>query len=254
LFIIHRVDQLVRALLAFVLLSGMGMPHGMAAGAMFTWTCLVPENDSRPRDVRAEDEFSSNQTVVSMNQTEKVFHGQLEWRCAKIKDLLSISAPFCEFDFDAVKPQYLTAREKSILREYLSRGGFILLAEDGYPYTQEEFLKVRNWPVIDFFLKELPALDPGFKVEKLTDKHPIYHQYYDTKILPAEIHEFALDPYLPDLQLLSYRGHPCAFVYANYFCDHDSWVTAERPYPVMATLTPEDYALDVNLYLYVTSH
>ncbi len=192
--------------------------------------------------------------VDSMNKTEKVFHGQLNWQTAKINDLLSISAPFCELDFDMVKPFYLTTREKMILKEFLGRGGFLLLAEDAYPYTDEEILKVHSWPVIDFITKVLPAQNPDFQIVKVTNAHPILHQFYQTKMLDAEIHEFKINPYLPDFQLLTYRGHPCAFIYANYTCDDkdDRWVTEERPFSSL--IMPEDYAFNVNLYIYVTSH
>jgi len=220
----------------------------------YTWTTVVPENDKRAADMREFDESITSRAVTAMNRTEPVFHQQLTWQRVPLSHLLSVSAPFCELDFDAVKPMVLTAREKTVLREFFIRGGFLILSEDAYLYTREEIKSVKNWPAIDFVTKDLPASDPNFTVEKITEKHPIYHQYYSTKIPQAERNELKANPKLPDFTLVSYRGHPCAFVYANYFCDDEKWVPLVWPFPTDTELVPEDYALNVNLYIYVTMH
>lgn len=245
-----------RLVLLTLLLGGTLPMPGWAEQPSYTWTVLAPEKDSRPQDVREFDEIQSKTTVRDMNATDEVFHHRLTWQKVPIKDLLSASAPFCEFDFDAVKPQTLTAKEKTILREYLSRGGFILLSQDVYPYTREEYWPVKSWPVIDFFTKELPAADTDFKVERITEKHPIFHEYYKTRIVEPEKLELQENPNCPDFTLITYRGRPCIFIYGTYVCDGVQWITLPRPFGVLFTVSTyaEDNALDVNLYIYASMH
>jgi len=238
----------------FVLTILFWMVAARAGTPSYTWTTVVPENDTRAVDMREFDESITSRTVMAMNRAEPVFHQQLTWQRVKLSRLLSVSAPFCELDFDAMKPVILTAREKTVLKEFFIRGGFLILSEDVYPYTREEIRSIKKWPAIDFVTKDLPASDPNFTVEKITEKHAIYHQYYSTKIPQAERNELKANPNLPDFTLVSYRGHPCAFVYANYFCDDEQWIQQERPFPTDSELVPEDYALNVNLYIYVTMH
>ena len=227
---------------------------GRADLPAYTWTFLTTEKDSRPADVHECDEALSRKTVEDMNITEKVFHGNLTWRKMNLSRLLSASAPFCELDVDPAQPSALTSREAVILKEYLERGGFLLLSEDAYPYTLDQIATFTKWPIIDFVTRHLPAIDSNFTAEKLTEKHPLYHSFYKTKIPLAEKRALRDMPNLPDLTLVSYKGHPCAFVYASDFCEDDHWVTMGRPFPTDSVLVPEDYALYVNLYVYVSMH
>jgi hypothetical protein len=220
----------------------------------YCWAELVPENDSRPEVNRQFDDLASRQLVRDMNHAENVFQHRLVWKQVSTLHLLSASVPFCQFNFDPVHPQVLTAREKKILKEYFRRGGVILLREGIYSYTPEEILGIKQWPVIDFLTKELPAEDPHFTVEKATENHPIFHQSYNTQLpLPEKqaIHDF---PNLPDLTILSYKGRLCAFVYATYFCNGQKPITVRPPYPTNFYEVPEDFALWVNLYVYSTTH
>jgi len=190
-----------------------------------------------------------------MNDTEKVFRHQLAWNKVAIKNLLASSAPFCELRFDAVNPLVLTDQEKAILREYFVRGGFILFQEDAYPYFQDEFWSVKEWPVIDFLTKELPALDPDFTVQKVTDSHQLFHQYYNTQTAEFTKHELQDNPYTPNRTLLSYRGHPCAFVYGRYYLIEDGkWVAMPRPFEPVFSADPRGYQLTVNIYVYSQTH
>ena len=120
---------------------------GRGEQAVYPWVYLVPENDSRDAEVADFDEYLSRCMVDDMNNTEQVFQHHLAWAKLPISRLLSAQTPFCELNFDAVKPLILTPKEKSIVREYLSRGGFILLSEDAYPYSQDEFWAVKEWPI-----------------------------------------------------------------------------------------------------------
>ena len=162
---------------------------GTASAQDYPWTVLIPENDSRDEETQLWDEFDSQSLVRGMNETEDLFHHHLVWDQVKIKDLFSAHTPFCELRFDAVKPLKLTDDEKVIIREYFQRGGFILFQEDAYPYEQDEFWAVKSWPVIDFLTRELPAVDPNFKVEKITDAHELFHSYYNTQTAAFTVHE-----------------------------------------------------------------
>ncbi len=218
-------------------------------------TVLTPESDSRDADVRDFDEFQSRTLATDMNATEKLFQQRLIWQKLPILQLLATSPPFCELDYDAVKPQILTSAEKTILREYLTRGGFIELSGDTYPYSQDVFWAVKKWPVIDFVTRELPAFDSHFTFKRITEKHLLFHLHYTTQIDEAERHELEGNPYTPDFILVSYRGHPCAFVWGNYGRYYQNrWMALERPFDRNLRLVPEDYALNVNLYIYAMTH
>ena len=219
------------------------------------WTVLIPENDSRAPDVRDYDLFDSRSLVFGMNKSEKVFGRHLVWSKLAVKDLPAHFTPFCELRFDAVNPLVLTEAEKKILREYFTRGGFILFQEDAYPYSQDEFWSVHSWPVIDFLTKELPASDPDFSAQKVTDAHPLFHIHYDTQTAALTRHELQDNPSTPNRTLLFYRGRPCAFVYGRYNLMEDGkWVAKPRPFVKIFSSDPRGYQLTVNIYVYATMH
>jgi hypothetical protein len=228
---------------------------GLAQATSYSWTVLIPENDSRAADVRDYDEFDSKSLVMNMNESEKIFRHRLVWNKAALKDLLALAPPFCELRFDAVNPLILTDREKAILKEFFARGGFVLFQEDAYPYSQDEFWSVKSWPVIDFLTRELPAADSDFKVEKVTDAHPLFHQYYNTQTGELTRHELEDNPYTPNRTLLSYRGHACAFVYGRYnYIEDGKWVAMPRPFRHFFSWDPKGYELTVNIYFYAVMH
>jgi hypothetical protein len=227
----------------------------VAQAHTYPWTVLIPQHDSRDAEVRGQDDFDSRSLVGSMNVSEKIFGHRLVWSQARIADLLSLATPFCELRFDAVKPLVLTGQEKSILREYFSRGGFVLFQQDCYPYDQDEFWPVKSWPVIDFLTRELPAADPDFTVTKITDRHPLFNQAYHTRTSEFTVHELQGNPATPNRTLVAYRGHPCAFVYGRYYVIEDGkWIAEPRPFPRVFSLDPRGYQLTVNIYTYVALH
>jgi hypothetical protein len=239
--------------MAFLL--GIAWPSdGRAQAPSYSWTILVPKNDTREKDVIERDRLEIVNAVAAMNTVDAVFHNRLVWREAPITNLLSQPTPFCELDFDIIKPFVPTALEKKTLREYLIRGGFLLLCEDGYPYTREQILAVKSWPIVDFATKELPASDPNFTVERITEKHPLFRQYYKMGIPQAETNEMKINPRLPDYLLVSYKNHPCVFMVANCAIDNVEWVTLPKPYLVDEPIMQEDLELPINLYVYATMH
>jgi hypothetical protein len=227
-----------------------------SANADFSWTELVPKNDSRDPEVQEFDDYLSKSMLDAMNENEPVFKHLLYWQKKPLSSLLSLSAPFCEMEFDAIHPLVLTPKEKAILAEYFKRGGFLLLCEDAYPYSQDQFWKVKSWPVIDFITKELPASDPNFSYERVTESHPVFHQHLETNLPDAEKRELEGNPSSPYLILLSYKKRPCAFVEAQFAYEDETnrWAALPRPFVHDFVQDVEGYALTVNLYVYATMH
>jgi hypothetical protein len=217
----------------------------------YPWVMLVPENDSRDPEVRQQDEVQSLNTVAVINQQEELFNHHLTWRKAAVRDLLSINAPFCEMHFDAVKLFSFTAEEKGILTEYLKRGGFILFIIDAYPYAEDEFWKVKEWPLIDFIAKELPASDHDFLSRRATDYSPIFKIHYRTQTADSIRHELIDNPNTPNRTILFYRNRLCCFVMGNYtHLEDGQWVPMERPFPGPYEFELKSYRLTVNIYTY----
>jgi hypothetical protein len=168
-----------------------------------------------------------------------------------IKHLLSARTAFCEMHFDAVRPLVLTANEKGILREYLKRGGFILFFIDTYPYAQDEFWPVKEWPLIDFLKLELPAADSDFTTGRATDDFPIFGIHYKTQTADAIRHELLGNPNTPNRTLLFYQGRLCCFVMGRYgYFDGGEWVPMSRPFEGDMSMDPKSYRLIVNIYNY----
>lgn len=229
--------------------------RAMAEGQEYPWTVLIPKNDSRDAEVRAQDDFDSRSLVASMNLSEQLFAHRLVWKKIAIADLLSTPTPFCELRFDAVHPLVLTDREKEILHEYFSRGGFILLQEDAYPYDESEFWPVKSWPVIDWLTKELPAADKDFSVTRVNDSHLLFRYHYVTKTAEYTRHELEGNSNTPNRTLVSYRGSPCAFVFGRYHVvENGKWVAEPRPFRRVFSMDPRGYQLTVNIYAYALLH
>ena len=181
----------------------------------YPWTYLTAENDSRDPEVQDQDEAQSQNMIQVMNDQEPFFNHRLFWRKSAIENLLTQDAPFCEMHFDAVKPFSFTPAEKSILAEYLKRGGFILFFIDAYPYPQDEFWKIKQWPLIDFLTTELPASDPDFAVGRATDAFPIFKVRYHTETADAIRHELTGNPNTPNRTLLFYQKRLCCLSWAS---------------------------------------
>ncbi|HEV3026545.1 MAG TPA: hypothetical protein VG457_03180, partial [Planctomycetota bacterium] len=138
--------RVLKALLPGCALAAAVLASAPARATEYPWVYLVAQNDSRDAEMCRQDEAQSLNTVAVINQQEELFAHHLVWRKAAIRDLLGLGVPFCEIHFDAVRPFSLTAGEKAILGEYLKRGGFILFFIDTYPYSEEEFWPVKEWP------------------------------------------------------------------------------------------------------------
>jgi hypothetical protein len=226
----------------------MGLP---AEALDYPWGILIPENDSRDQEMRAYDEADSVNMISVINESEKPFHHHLFGVKVPIKNLLSAKTAFCEMHFAAVRPLVLTPDEKAILQEYLKRGGFILFFIDTYPYAQDEFWKVKDWPLIDFVRQELPGADPRFTAGRATDDFSIFGIHYKTQTADAIRHELLGNPNTPNRTLLFYEGRLCCFVMGKYgYLDGDTWVPRPRPFANDFSMDPKSYRLIVNIYNY----
>ncbi len=226
-----------------------------ARGADYPWTMLVPEHDSRDPEMVAQDETRSMKIIAAMNESEPLLHQNLTWHKTSIRSLLQVQAPFCEMHFDAINPVGFTASEKRILAEYLKRGGFVLFYVDTYPYPQADFWKVKEWPVIDFLTRELPALDPAFTVGRASDDDPIFRVHYRTQTADAIRHELTGNPNTPNRTQIFYKGRLCCFVMGDYaYLEGGEWVPFERPFPTEYTIEEKSYELIVNIYVYAITN
>jgi len=225
---------------------------GLPAQALeYPWAILLPEDDSRDREMQEYDLADTSNMISVINEAETPFHHHIVEKTVRIKDLLSARTAFCELHFDAVHPLVLTQNEKAILQEYLKRGGFILFFIDAYPYTQDEFWPVKEWPLIDFLKQELPAADRDFSAGHATDDFPIFGIHYKTQTADAIRHELTGNPNTPNRTLLFYKGRLCCFVMGSYgYLDGDTWVPMERPFPQNFNRDPKSYRLVVNIYNY----
>jgi len=201
--------------------------------------------------VRIRDEAETASMLSVINQSEKAFDHHFVLLNVPIARLLSVETPFCELHFDAVKPLVFTPEEKAILAEYLKRGGFILFFIDCYPYSQDEFWSVKEWPIIDFLTRELPAADPGFTAGRATDDFPVFKIHYQTETADSIRHELTGNPNTPNRTLLFFQRHLCCFVMGCYgYLEDNTWIPEPRPFANTFSMDPKSYQLIVNIYTY----
>jgi hypothetical protein len=220
-------------------------------GQDYPWLYLSPEHDSRDAEMCARDEAQSVNMAAVINRNETFLNHHLVWKKARIKNLLAMEDPFCEMHFDAINPLGLSPEEKSIISEYLKRGGFILFFIDTYPYYQDDFWKIKEWPMIDFLTRELPASNPDFTTGKATDDYPIFKVHYQTETAEWIRHELEGNPNTPNRTLLFYRNRLCCFVMGVYgYLEDDTWVPKSRPFESDFSIELKSYELILNVYIY----
>jgi hypothetical protein len=205
--------------------------------------------------MQAWDRGDSAHFVEVANQSEAFAGRRFFWDHLPVNEVLDANTPFAELRFDSVKPMEFTHKEKTTLREWLMRGGFLLLFEDAYPYPQEEFRKNATLPVYEFFTRDLPSMDQRFTVERITDEHPIFHINHQTATGPAMAREMRENPHYRGRTLICYAGRPVAFFMGRYnFEQNDRWVPLPRPLRPAYGRELKSYHLIVNIYVYVMCH
>ncbi|MGC3992335.1 MAG: hypothetical protein QM796_22080 [Chthoniobacteraceae bacterium] len=235
--------------LVFLLVAGV-MGHAAHAYDL-PWTVLLPKNDTRDPEMRAWDAADSRFLVNLINESEPCVHHSIVWNETPLEKLLTLETPFAELRIDPVHPMDLTPEEKAILKEWILRGGFLLIYEDNYPYEQEDFRRAASLPVYDYLIHDLPAQDSRFTVEKASDAHPIFHRLHDTVTVPAIQHEKEVNPHYRGRTVLRFNGRITAFFMGRYsYFSEGRWVPMERPFPATFSSDPRSYFLVLNLYIY----
>ncbi len=192
------------------------LPTFPAKAFEYPWVFLIPNSSSYDSTGNNMDEAVSRNTVAILNQKEPLFNHHLIWKKVTIKNLLSMGTPFCEMHFDAVIPCKLDSEEKSIIEEYLKRGGFILLVIDTCRYSEEEYWNVKEWPIMNFLTHDLPASDHSFSTGKASENFPIFRLPYQFTFPDFIRHEFSENPYSPVHTQLFYQNRLCCFVLEFY--------------------------------------
>lgn len=132
---------------------------------------------------------------------------------------------------------YLTLSDEEVanLREYILRGGFLMVDDFRWPYEWE------NWR------REIKKVLPEFRWQRLTVSHPIFHCFFDMK----DIHK--LTPYLrvPPEYWAIVDDEGRIVVLINFNNDvGDGW---ELPNDTPAFST-EAYMLGINYLIYQYTH
>ncbi|MGB8352353.1 MAG: hypothetical protein WCD79_00540 [Chthoniobacteraceae bacterium] len=219
------------------------------------WTMLTPANESRDAGMCRFDEIDVRHTLRVLDHSDKFIHSHFVFSKIPITKLLAAPTPFGDLHFDSINPMEFTPGEKSILKEWLKRGGFLIAFEDTYPYEQDVFHKKHDLPVFDFFTRELPAEDPDFTVKKAGPDHPFFRQPFPTKpAAPIQV-EMQENPNFRGYTMLLYKGRTVVFFMGRYsYMDNGRWVPMRRPFPEAHDLALESYALMINVYFYAITH
>lgn len=248
--------RLVSAFSAFILSAAFALMATLSplhADAL-PWALLKPQNDTRDAEMQAWDEADSQNFVTIANQSEAFASRRFLWQQVAVKDVLSLSTPFAEIRFDPVKPATFTPAEKNALTEWFQRGGFLLLFEDAYPYAQEDFRRHASLPIYDFLTRELPGSNPGFTVERISDRHPLFSIYHQTTTVPSIAREMRENPNYRGRTLVSFHGRPVAFFMGRYNIEKDGrWLPMPRPLSQNHGSELKSYHLIINIYVYVMS-
>ncbi len=133
---------------------------------------------------------------------------------------------------------YLTLSEAEVgnLREYLLRGGVLMV--DDFRWR----LEMRNW------LREIRKVLPGARLKRLPDEHPIFHCFFDLSGIRKPT------PFLggmPPEYYGIFDEHGRLLVIVNYNNDiGDGWEWPEET----PTFSTEAFKLGINYLIYSLSH
>jgi len=227
---------------------------GVRAGDL-PWTMLIPAHDSRDAEMRRFDETDLRYQIQVLNRSGKFEGNRFVFSKIPITGLLGAMTPFADLPFDSVRPMEFTPEEKTILKEWLKRGGFLVAFEDTYPYEQEDFRRKRVLPAFDFFIKDLPAEDPDFTVDRAGPTHAVFREPFPTKPAPPFEVEIRENPNYRGFTYLVYKGRMVVFFMGRYsYMENGRWVRVSRPFPDAHDLVLESYSLILNVYFYALTH
>ena len=139
----------------------------------------------------------------------------------------------------------LSDAEAARLREYLLRGGFLMV---------DDFWGTDEWEV---FVESMKKVFPERPIVELDDQHPIFHVHYevDHKVQIPGVqfvrsgHYWEKDGYVPHWRAI-YDDDGRVMVSINYNMDMgDAWEHADNPqYPEPLTTLAYHFAIDYLLY------
>jgi len=166
----------------------------------------------------------------------------------KIEDPQIFTYPFLYI----VEPGYMDINEKEaiILREYLARGGFLML---------DDFWGEREWSNV---VEQMRMILPDTPMQELPLTHPVFHCYFDIEevVQVPNYHNYVYrhqtsekDGIVPHYHaLLDESGRILVFIARN--ADNgDAWEWIEQPdYPLKYGLAA--YRLGMNLIVYSMTH
>ena len=133
----------------------------------------------------------------------------------------------------------MSEREVEVLREYLNRGGFVMVDDFDSQYS------------LDWFASQMKMVFPGRDFVRLTLDHPIFHTFYEIPTLNVQApYQYSGDPtfygYFDD------TGRLCMIINHNNDIG-DFWEWIDQPvYP----LEPSTVALrfGINYFIYSLTH
>jgi len=134
----------------------------------------------------------------------------------------------------------LNDKELAGLREYILRGGFLLI--DDFR-TQGEFYNLQ---------RQLKQALPEYEMKKLDLSHPIFNCFFSIKTL--DVHPIYGPSYTPEFWgLVDKDGHPGAIINYNYDVS-DYWQWSDNNSFAPIDETNEAYKFGVNYIMYALTH
>lgn len=199
------------------------------------------------------DEQMDAHLVERLNETPEL-RERVKLSRGPVSSILESGAAFASLHFDPTKPMRFSQEEEQAIEEYLVRGGFLLLIEDNYPYTEGQYRAEVEGTLFDFFALELPRRNPGFTTTKAGPDHPIFTEHYPIEIPPFIRREMTENPRYRGETLFLCQGRLAGYTLSLYaFHDDSGHVPLRPPYhPYDLVLTGQE--LLVNIYLYSSQH
>jgi hypothetical protein len=241
--------------LGAVLFLTLAPAHALSAQpeATLPWLILRPARDARSLEMARFDEQMDEHLVDRLNETTEL-RGRMKLSRAPVRSILDSGVAFASLHFDPTTPMGLAFEEEAAIEEYLVRGGFLLLIEDNYPYTERQYRTKVEGTLFDFFARELPRRNSRFSVSKADAGHPIFTEHYPIEIPPFIRREMNENANYRGETLFLYDGRLAGYTLSLYgFHDGNGHVPLHPPYrPYDLLITGQE--LLVNIYLYSSQH
>jgi hypothetical protein len=228
-------------------------PAPRLAADPLLWLILRPAEDSRPEEMARFDDEMDEQLVAALDASPEL-RGRMQSTRKPLVGALESKAAFASLHFDPLRPMRLTEGEKKVIEDYLSRGGFLLLVENNYPYTESEYRRKVEGTLFDYFFVELSLRNPQFTVDRIGADHPVFHQAYRIEYPEFILREIFENSNYRGETVFLHRGRLVGYALSLYaFPGPDGHVPLSPPYSHY-DLIETGYRLLVNIYLYALQH